>query len=257
MKDKTLAVSKRDRQLLSIMLAFVIVFLAYFFIAGPAFDKGTTLLSDRQFEMTNLERTKAVIEQAPQVERDLTAKSAELTEKYQVFLYKIDEARILTQLDVLLAQSALAVNSYRQSGSTVDVVRMPISEFSAQTYELLNLASALNPTLVEPPVEGNNIPEDQKQSGTETAVANTVSQMDIGIGYANASYDAIYNFLTALEGLDRSFILSDIVIGKDTQVAGLQGQIVLRAISLPKIDEAEAADLQFTPLVPKGKASPF
>jgi len=63
--------------------------------------------------------------------------------------------------------------------------------------------------------------------------------------------------LAALEGLDRTFVLSDIVMGKDTQSAGLQGQLLIRSISLPKIDEAEANDLLFQPTVPKGRPNPF
>jgi hypothetical protein len=81
--------------------------------------------------------------------------------------------------------------------------------------------------------------------------------MDLGIGFTNVGYDAIYRFLTAVESLERTFVLSDVVIGKDTQSAGLQGQLVIRSVSLPKIDETKSNDLIFQPVVPIGKPNPF
>ena len=258
MKEKSLAVSKRDRQLLSILLAFILVFLCYYFIAGPAFDNGSILKQDISIAEQNMQQYKLVVEQGPVLEREVAEKKDELTEKYAIFLYKVDEARILYQLDTLMTGTGFAVNRYQQSGKDVSKVEMPSSDYAPNLYPLLELAQQLNPSLIEVSVEGNNTDKPEEETVTEeTVTLDNVEYMDIGIGFNNAGYDAIYRFLTSVESLERTYILSDIVIGKDTQSAGLLGQLVSRSISLPKVDEAEADDLVFQPTVPKGRPNPF
>ena len=253
MKEKSIAVSKRDRQLLSILLAVVLVFLLYFFIAGPAFDNGSVLKQDISIAEQNLQQNKLMVEQTPVFKQEVAAKKEELSKKYALFLYEINEARILHRLDALMTDTGFVINRYQQSEKSVSKVSMPSSSYAPNLYPLLELAKQLNPALIEVTSEGNS----NSETLEGTAPSDTVEQIDISIGFANVGYDAVYRFLAALEGLDRTFVLSDIVMGKDTQSAGLQGQLLIRSISLPKIDEAEANDLLFQPTVPKGRPNPF
>lgn len=252
MKDKSLAVSKRDRQLLSVLLAFVLLFALYYFVAGPAFDSGNQLALDRQLAQDSLERVKVVMSQGPELQREMEAKKEEMSGKYQKFLYSINEARLLHQMDSLMTANGLVVTSYRQSGPTVDRVTMPVSGYTEPQYPLLDIAKALNNDLVKPETPGNNNSEESAEP-----LAVTVEQMDLGISFANVGYDVFYRFLKSIEDMERSFIVSDIILSRDPQVAGLQGQIVVRVISLPKVNETDAVDMEFQPIIPQGKTSPF
>lgn len=255
MKEKTLAVSKRDQKLLSILLAFVLVFLCYYFVAGPAFDNGLILTENLAMAEQNLQKAQALLEQAPKLEAEVANTKKALTEKYSLFLYRIDEAGIFYQLDGLMTNTGFAVNGYQQTLGYLGKVVFPTSSYIPNKYTLKDFAGVLNPSLIEADAEGNTTSTTQK---ADTAgLPDTVEQMDLGIGFQNAGYDAIYRFLTAMEGLERSYIISELIIVKNPEGTGLNGQILVRAISLPKIDEADAGDLVFLPATPKGRPNPF
>lgn len=252
MKEKSLAVSKRDRQLLSILLAVVVLFALYYFLAGPAWDRGAQLTEEKAAAAAVLEKTNAMLAEAPQKEKEVEAKRAELQEKYAMFLYDINEARILHQMDGLMTAAAFPVNSYLHADPVIEPVTMPQAEFEAIPYPLYDIAMKLNPALVEPLPAGNNASE----SGNEVGLAS-LKQMDVSANFSNAGYEAVYRYLTALESLDRTYIVSSIAMGRNQDTADLQGQILIRAISLPKVNEEENTDLQFQPAVPQGRTNPF
>lgn len=255
MKDKTNTISNRDRQLLAILVAIVLIFICYYFVAGPAYDQGLILSVDRTAAQTELQATKALLEQRGDLEKQSDARKTELTKKYSTFLYALDDSKLLNQMDGLLTANGLISNSYQQSQEVLEKVELPKSDYTPFQYSLLDTAAKLNPDLIVPMPDGNN--NTQAASGTQTVTLDTVEQMDISIGYTGATYEAVYNFIRDLEGLERSFIVKEILIGKDLVAGNLQGQIVVRAISLPKIDETQATDLIFQPVLPQGRTSPF
>ena len=252
MKHKNLNMNKKDHQLLTILLAFVLMFLSYYFVAGPAYDKGKRLAEDLAIAKEDLAEAVLTAEKVPELRRDEAAKRLELKEKYQLFLYDIDESKLLYKLDSLMPPAGFVTESYEQSEHTVGKIAFSASPYTYPQYSLLDTAKELNPDLLRPEtgaVEGS--------PGSSAKSLDAVEQMDITIGFEGIGYDAIYEFLKAVEGLERSFILSSVSAGDDPQTTGLSGQLVIRAISLPKIDEGEKIDLEFKPAVPKGKASPF
>lgn len=253
MKESGMNISNRDRQLLTILLAIVFIFLAYYFVAGPAFDKGVLLSQDLQLAEENLQKINATIEQASELRTKAESKKNELTEKYKLFLYDINEPKLINRMASLMGTTGFVVNNYQQSTPELGKIFFLSSEYTPPQYSLLDIAKELNPELIEP------APAESQESASEanSSLPEAVEQMDIGIGFSGADYDTIRSFLKAIEGLERSFILSDIVINKDAQIAGLQGQIIIRAISLPKIDEGEADDLSFQPTIPQGRPNPF
>lgn len=263
MKDKSLAVSKRDRQLLSILLAFVILFVLYYFVASPAFDNSTILLQDRQLAEAELTRTQTVIDTSQQLVQQVEAKREELTDKYSLFLSDLNEAKILHLMDIQMAAAGLTVIGVQQSAPAVEKIVMPVSGYQPPEYPLQKVAEALNPSMIEENVEGNTMNEEQQtteqaaSAETEVSLMDAVAQMDFGVSFTNVPYDAIYRFLTAVERLERSFIISEVSIGKRPETAGLAGQIMFRSIELPKVGEDPKEDLLFTPTVPQGRTAPF
>jgi Tfp pilus assembly protein PilO len=253
MKQKGNTISKRDQQLLTILLAVVLIFLAYSFVAGPAYDKGKVLKGDIRSAEETLQTAQDLVQQGPQLKKELALEKAEMQEKYRIFLYDINEPNLLYSLDTLMAASGFAVNSYQQDVSIVGTIDFIASDYVPPQYPLLDMAKELNPDLAQNQGQGTNTtPED---AGEDLAAA--VEQMDINIGFSGAGYDAIYRFITAVEGMERSFIVNEISIGKEPETAGLSGQLIVRAISLPKIEEAQKDDMNFEPVVPKGKTNPF
>ena len=253
MKQKNLNISKRDQQLLTILLAVVIVFIMYYTIAGPAYDKGVLLKNEMHLAEEDLQRMQTTIEQAPELKKDVVAKRIELQEKYKLFLYKIDEPKLIHKMDNLMSASGFDIDEYVQSELILSKISFSFSDYIEPRYALLDIARELNPDLAKL--------ESEEESGVKPAedsvVLDQVEQMDIGIGLSGVGFESIYKFLKAVEGLERSFIVSNITIEKGSQASDLSGQLILRAISLPKIDEAEKEDWVFAPIVPKGKTTPF
>jgi hypothetical protein len=250
MKDKTAEISKRDRQLLSILVALVILFICYYFVASPALDQGGIVVEQLQTAEAELQKAQELVVQGPNLKRDVARMKEELTLKYATFLYNINEPRILHQMDGLMTTSGFVIESYTQSEHIVSKLVLPASAYMPPMYPLLELAKKLNPLVVKEVVLSEVEP-------TSQGSVDSVEQIDIGIGFSGVAYDALYRFIQGLEATERSFIVSDIVIENDIQEPGLSGQLVVRAISLPKLDPDEATDLTFTPALPQGKATPF
>lgn len=252
MKQKNLNINKRDQQLLTILLAIVLMFLSYYFVAGPAYDKGKRLTEDLVLARESLSEARATAEKVPELRRDEAARRLELKEKYQLFLYNIDEANLLYRIDSLMIQTGFVAESYEQSDHMTGKIYFSPSSYVPSQYSLLEIAKELNPDLLQ-----SETGTAEGSPGNDAKSLDAVEQMDITIGFSGISYNSIYQFLKSVEGLERSFILSNISVGDDPQITGLSGQLILRAISLPKIDEGEKNDLEFEPAVPKGKTSPF
>lgn len=253
MKEKSLAVSNRDRKLLSILLAVVIMFLLYMFLASPAYEESLLKKAEISTANSTLASMNDTIMKAPEIKQSIAQKRSDLSEKYKIFLYDLNEPKLLHQIDTILISSGLAANSYQQSVKSVGKVVLQQSGFMENTFPLLDIAKKLNPDLSETAevIDSNAAPP------TEANVADIVEQMDITIGFSNAGYQTVYSFLRAIETLDRSYILSDFALTADQQAAGLQGQVVIKSISLPKINEIESSDMTFQPTIPQGKISPF
>jgi hypothetical protein len=252
MKEKSIGVSKRDRQLLSILLSVLILFLLYMFLAGPAYDTSVLLNEEIISAEVSMQRIKDTVAQAPDLKVQIDTKHAEFEDKYQVFLYELSEAKILYQIDGIITETGFVANSYLQSNKMVSNVDLPKSVYMPNTYPLLEMATKLNTELT-----GNIEEVTSVQTADTSNLSNMIEQMDITIGFSNIGYQNVYTFMKALEDLNRSFIVSSILLAKDQESTNLVGQIMIRSMALPKINASEADDMYFEPVVPRGKTSPF
>ena len=255
MKKQEASANTRDKNLLILLGVVILLFILYYFLLSPALDKAGQLKMEQEAVRTELQTAQTTVEQLPANRKEASAKLDALTEKYKQFFYEINQERLLYQLDTLINATDLPVNSYSQTKAVAKAIEEPDVVYAPLKYLLLEQAAVVNEKLAQALRLGTS------GSGTiaasEGPAKDQVAVSYISLGFAGATYESFFNFLGAIEKLDRGIIIENFSIGNGGTGTALRGQLVLGIYSLAKPDEKESGDIEFTPVSPKGRLNPF
>ncbi len=253
MKKSAMNISPREQRMLSILAAAIIVFLLFNYVISPALVNGAVLSDEKNMLEAELTRVNTLIEQYPTLKKQENAENQQLTEKYRMFFYDLNQERILYKLDSLLAESGLNITSYVTAKASASQITAVMPEFMPLYYPLLGVASKINPSLIQEPVSGPQAGS-QNQEGDNIPL-DVIPTADITLRISNATYESATAFIKSLENMDKSVFVRSISLSKSD--TGIGGQIVLSFYSLPKPDDSDKDLLKFTPVIPKNKVNPF
>jgi|GEM_PF-1364777 len=276
MKKKGLITNQRDKNLLVILLTFIIAFACYYFIIDPAMQKGELLKQEVAGAEEELARVNDIMEHRADYARDEKKLRERLIGEYSNFFYDLNQERILNKMDLLMTATGFAVNSYSPMPTVAAPIIMAKPEYTPLSYPLLDIAAKSNPSLIpaqstEPSVAEaapdadasvNNVSDEEMQE-TETeaepaaneAALDAIPTSDVTLGFSGATYEGAMAFMKSLENMDKTVIVRNISMSKAE--AGIDGQIVLTFYSLPQLDDSSKDLLKFLPVIPRGKANPF
>lgn len=247
----TFVTNKRDRNLLLFLGLAIVFYLCYTLVINPALIENETMQIEMQSMEDELERTENMIATLPQLSNDVSQLQGELTTKYSRFMPDLNQARILYQLDELMATTGLRVTSYIPTLAVASPVVIEQGTYLPQSYPLLDVAAKINPELM------NQIGPSQEGSSTESGTngADTIPSIEVAVNFDSSSFESLYGFILAVEAMDKTVVLKNISISNE--VEGLQGQLLLTFYSLPPLDESQNDYLKFMPSIPLGKPNPF
>lgn len=255
MKKQEVTANTRDKNLLILLGVVVILFILYYFLLSPALDKAGQLKLEREAIRTELQTAQTTVEQLSANRKESSTKLAAITEKYKQFFYEINQERLLFQLDTLINSADFPVDSYSQTKAVAKSIEKPAVVYEPLRYLLLEQAAVVNEKLAQALNSGsqgsNTIPAAEGPAKDQVAVSY------VTLGFSGATYQSFFNFLGAVEKLDRGIVIENFSVGKDGEATALRGQVVLGIYSLAKPDESESGDIEFTPALPKGRLNPF
>jgi type IV pilus assembly protein PilO len=253
MKKKNLVVTQRDKQLLILLCAVVIGFLLYYFVIDPALEKGSSLKAEAQSAASELEYANNLVDNLSGLTEKESETREELSAKYASFFYSLKQERILYQLDTLMQQAGFDAQDC-SFGDVVLTDNIDISEdlSNYSSYPLLDAALKLNPSLSE--FVQDYISSDDEASA-DALSDDVIPACEVTISYEGVSYASLMKFLSGLEGLNKTLIVTQ--IDMETSDGLLEGEIVVTFYALPKIDESESDDFNFVPSNATGKSDPF
>ena len=256
MKKIDMTVTKRDKNLLIILLTAIIGFICFNYVISPALDTAGKLKVNADILQVELNRVNDLVSRKSTLETEENKKKMQLTEKYAAFFYELNQERILYQLDILIGQSGFPVVSYVPSQSVVSSIVNPKSQFTYTKYPLLNYALVSNSSLINSVDKGQAVtnPNSSTKAAT-TLTEESIPTFDITLNYSSASYSSIISFINKLEAMNKAIIIKKIDIHQAE--TNLSGQIVISIYSMPKVDENESNYLKFLPSTGNGKVDPF
>jgi cell division protein FtsB len=245
--------SGRDRNLIILLLTLVVFYLCYTFVIGPY------MLETAQLEeqLQSVESQLIIAEQLSGKEDELKKQEAslkeEITEKYSGFLTDIKQSRILYKVDTLAAGTGLPISTYTPVSDAISQVSVETGFYVPQDYPLKNLALEINPPLKE---DGNSEETAQSQAAPASDASGAmIPGTDVSIGFGTATYESVYNFIGAVEMMNKTAFLRSVDL---TGSGGtVQGQMVFSFYSLPAFDPDQKDGLDFKPAIPPGRANPF
>ena len=250
MKNQTFITNQRDKNLLIILLGIILAFLLFYFVTTPAMDQNAVLRAEAQIAKADLEHVKMLVAQLPDLKTQENEKKQQLIDKYTPFFYNLNEEGVLFKLDGLMAEAGLNVGSYSSSLLAASTIPVPGTAYIPFTFPLKDLATITNPELAD-----QNPPAGQAPAEGE-AGTDAVATVDITVSYGPATYPTIVNFISKLEGLNKTMVIKNLNAGTG-EGGGPSGSVTLSLYSLPKLDQSEAQYLQFFPAFGKGKIDPF
>jgi hypothetical protein len=255
MKKVSMEINQRDKRLLTILAAAIIIFLLYNYAISPALINGSLLSEEVQSAEQQMNRINALIEQYPTLGEQEKAEKKKLADKYKMFLGDLNQERILYKLDTLLIESGFNVSSYAltKTAAAQIVVNKPV--YTPINYPLLELASKINPPQTDDQVGEAGVDKAEKSTGSKEMPMDSIPTTDLTLSFNNVSYESVMAFLKAVEDMDKSFIVRNISMSKSE--SGTGGTVVLSLYSLPKLDDADKDLFKFDPVIPKGKVNPF
>lgn len=247
-------ITQRDKNLLMILAAAIIIYLLYRFFISPFLEVGAVLSQEKQSVEADLYRIDVLMEQYPSLKGEERTEKAKLSEKYSMFFYDLNQERILNKLDTLLVNSGLNISTYTPTGTAAVPITVSEPVYVPLDYPLLEVASKINSSLSET-VEGEATDAAEASAGDDEALIGDIPTTDITLSFDNSSYESVMTFLKAVESMEKSLIVKNISMAKAE--AGTGGQIILSLYALPKPDDSDRDLLKFTPVIPKGKTNPF
>jgi len=256
MSKPKVTVSNRDKGLLLILSFILIAFLMYYFVISPALARGSVLAEEVNTVKAEYERAADIVNKLPELKAEELDQKKGISEKYQQFFYEVNEERILYKLDTLLSQAGLPMSTMTISKLAAGAIEVEKADFTPVTYPLLGLAAISNDTLIGIADTGVNTTQTSQQNSKEIP-KDAAAFSDFVITFNAASYESAYNFIKAVETMDRTVILRDIDFRESKDGAGIDGTLRMSVYSIAKPDQSDSNDLEFTPVLPKGKVNPF
>ena len=245
MKKQKLVTNQRDKDLLIFLGIIIVIFLLYNYAISPAIEKGSMLKEEVNNSKTELATSNDLVDQYSSLVQEEQNTRKTISNKYSMFLFEINQERILYKLDTLIANSGLPVASYSNTTAVASPIVFPTPTYTPITYPLLDLASKVNPSLA--------------LAATTAAIDATsgeaIMTTDIILNFNNSSYETAMSFMKSIEEMDKSVIVRNVALSKTE--TGIDGQLILAFYSLPQIDNAVKDPLEFGLAVPQGKANPF
>ena len=248
MKKQRVAIGGNDKKLLIILLAIVIAFFIYNYIISPQLDIGSDLKAEKNHIDQELNRAKIVVADLPLLEKEEKQKKDELIERYEPFFYELNEEDLLAKLSSLINEAGLPVTSYTPSAPVISSINIPTSDYAPMEYPLLDLAGESNQELKEEE-------KSESEGNKNTDSSDVIPAVDITFDINGASYSSVMNFIERIEEMQKTILIKNISLTKTE--AGLNGNIIISVYSLPKLDQSQMDEFQFSPTIPKGKEDPF
>lgn len=245
--------SGRDRNLLILLLALVVFYLCYTFVMIPYMSETEQLQAELQSVESELARAEELSGKEDEMKMQEAALKEEIRKKYSGFLTDVKQSRILYKVDALAAGTGLPISSYTPASDGISQVTVETGFYVPQDYPLKNLVFEINPALRE---DGN---EGEAASGQSASAAegsgDLIPGTDVTIGFETTNYENIYNFIGAVEKMNKTAFLKNVEL---TGIGGaVKGQLVFSFYCLPRFDPDQKDGLDFKPAIPPGKANPF
>ena len=245
--------NSRDRNLLILLAAIIIFYLCYTFVMVPSLERAQVLGGEIESATAEITRAEDMAGKEEELKKQEEILRAELLEKYAEYFVELDQANILNKFDSLMTGTGFTITSYTPSEVTISQVLTETGVYTHDDYPLLNLAKSIDPEL--------HLEEHPEQTGSDV-VASEDSQdripcLEVTINYDGPTYETVVAFLDAVERMDKTVVIKSLDFGKADEGAGLQGQIILNLYRLPRFDQSQTDELEFTPTAPRGKANPF
>lgn len=253
--------SSRDRSLLILLLAVIVFYLCYTLVMTPAMVKSEMLKADLMSTQEQLNRAHELSGKTAELKIQEKQLREDMIKKYSLFLFDLNQSRILNKVDALMIGAGLPAASYIPTPETPSQVPVEMGAYTPPGYPLKDLALRINS---EPETEaqadtqgGGESTVQGDPAGAAAAVESPdmIPGTDVTVGFKAASYESIINFISSVEKMNKTVIVKSITVSKDE--AGLTGQLILSFYSLPKLDPNQKDGLDFTPAIPAGKANPF
>lgn len=250
----------RDRNLLILIVTAIVFYLCYTFVMAPYKTETEMLQGELEAIESELARAEELSGREEELKKQEAKLKEEVIEKYSAFLTDIKQSRILYRVDIMAAGAGLPVTDYMPSADMISQVTVETGFYVPPEYPLKKLAFEINPKLRAEKEDASASGPTSSGGGEAVPQAAVESEdmipgTDISIGFEAAAYESIYNFIGAVETLNKTAFLRTIDIKENA--GGLNGQLTFSFYSLPRLDPGQKDGLDFSPAIPPGKANPF
>lgn len=241
-------ISKREKNLLLLVFVLLVFYFSYTFLLQPANAERLQLEEEMTQLQNDISRANALIGKAPELEQQLEQQRKEISDKYTVYLNSIDQEEILAKLGQLAQAANLTIYSYEATEPMAISVPIEQGGYQDLSYPLLDLARGINPSL----------PQDQSQQSTEELQSpseDLLASQYITLGFENATYTSIHQFIRSVENLDKSIQVRTLQLESNSSL--LRGVISVVVFRLPSVDPDQESDYPLIAIAPRGKVHPF
>lgn len=248
-------ISKREKFLLGILIALIIVFFYYQFI----YTKQVKKLKQKRNEKAQVEERYNTImrniENLEKKESEVKALKLDVTEKSRKLYPIIMQEKVIIELDKLLKDNGLSGNiafTPIEASSVEEMKSEEIVKAESSLKEFVNQYEGNSEYLGESSNTNNNElakPEESTESNGE-ATSNesenktTSEQLKVAINF-NGSYTNLKDFIAAVENYNRKIAITNISITAKSQDE-LSGIMSLEFHAVPKLSGEDKEYLEWT-----------
>lgn len=246
-------ISKREKFLVGILLALIIMFVYYQFI----YTKQVNKLNEKRNEKAQVEeRYNTVMSHIEGLESKTSeVKSMKLSaiEKSKKLYPIIMQEKIIIEIDKLLSDNKLSGNiafSPIEVAAVEELKSEEIAKAESSLKEYVNQYEGKSTYSEEKSSEDNNKASEEKKNNEATETSEkqgegtTSEQLKVGINF-NGSYTNLKKFIEAVEKYNRKIVITNISITAKSQEE-LTGVMNLEFHAVPKLSGEDEEYLQWT-----------
>lgn len=236
-------ISKREKFLLGILIALLIIFAYYQFIYTNQVEK----LNKKREEKTQIEEkyngVMKDIGNLDNIEEDLKALKVSISDKAEKLYPIIMQEKIIIEIDKLLNDSKLSGNIAFSPIEVSVVESMKAEEIEKAESSLKELVDEYEGDEASSGKSTNNEVDGESTESSSENIA-TSEQLKIAINF-NGSYENLKNFISAVEKYDRKIVITNISITANSQ-DNLSGVMNLEFHAVPKLSGEDEEYLEWT-----------
>lgn len=243
-------ISKREKILIGILSLILLTGGYYKFVFLHQRELLNKLLEEKtqcSEKIKSIENHSTLIKQR---EFDIKVLNSKILDKTSLLFPKLEEEKIIVELDTLLNKSNIKAHSLSFTGIEVKGIEVKEEQKKDTKNPLQDLVDEYNGVKVSNSKEKSNSANDTKNNDESQA-----ENMAVSINF-RGSYEEVLKFMKSLEGYGRKIVLDNLKLSQDTAM-GVSGSTTLQFYAVPKLGDEDKNFLKWNFKNSYGKDNPF